>query len=268
MPRKLDAMWEYGDPEGGFNRQTLYCKLCKMGGITWLKYHLARIPGHEVDICPKSTPKIMHIANKALEDLGLTRDYNKAKKAQFARTGGISEEGSSAASIPPSTSSYFVSRTTPSAQPSIKSMVKQKEKEEADKLVGKCLLWSDIPFNIAKNNPFYQPMFDAVAVVGPGYKAPTYEELRGPILQNEKIDCASRLEELKASWEITGCTVMSDGWTDQKGRTLLNFLVNFPGGQCLLNLLMHLHMLKMQHCYVTYCMSSFGRWVHNMLSKS
>jgi hypothetical protein len=233
MPRKLDAMWEYGDPEGGFNRQTLYCKLCKvrmMGGITRLKYHLARIPGHEVEICPKSTPEIMHIANKALEELGLTRDYNKAKKAQFAKTGGISEEGSSAASIPPSTSSYFVSRTTPGAQPSIKSMVKQKEKEEADKLVGKCFLWSDIPFNIAKNNPFYQPMFDAVVVVGPGYKAPTYEELRGPILQNEKIDCASRLEELKASWEITGCTVMSDGWTDQKGRTLLNFLVNCPRG--------------------------------------
>jgi hypothetical protein len=109
-------------------------------------------------------------------------------------------------------------------------MVKQKEKEEADKLVGKCFLWSDIPFNIAKNNPFYQPMFDAVVVVGPGYKAPTYEELRGPILQNEKIDCASRLEELKASWEITGCIVMSDGWTDQKGRTLLNFLVNCPKG--------------------------------------
>jgi hypothetical protein len=61
-------------------------------------------------------------------------------------------------------------------------MVKQKEKEEADKLVGKCFLWSDIPLNIAKNNPFYQPMFDAV--VGLGYKVPTYEELRGPILQN------------------------------------------------------------------------------------
>jgi hypothetical protein len=94
MPRKLDAMWEYGDPEGGFNRQTLYCKLCKvrmMGGITWLKYHLARIPGHEVDICPNSTLEIMHIANKALEDMG--GDYNKAKKAQFARTGGISEDG-------------------------------------------------------------------------------------------------------------------------------------------------------------------------------
>jgi hypothetical protein len=104
-----------------------------MGRITRLKYHLAKIPGHEVDICPKSTPEIMHIANKALEDIDLARDYREAKKAQFARGGGISEEGSSAASIPPSTSSYFVSRTTPGAQPSIRSMVKQKEKEEADK---------------------------------------------------------------------------------------------------------------------------------------
>jgi hypothetical protein len=96
--------------------------------------------------------------------------------------------------------------------------------------VGKCFLWSDIPFNIVKNNPFYQPMFDAVAIVGPGYKAPTYDELRGPILQNDKVNCTSRLEELKASWEIIGCTMMSNGWTNQKGRTLLNFLVNCPGG--------------------------------------
>jgi hypothetical protein len=140
MPRKLDAMWEYADPKGGFDRETLYCKLCRMrmmGGITQLKYHLAKIPGHEVDICPNSTPKIMCIANKALKDMGLAREYKEAKKAQFARGGGgISEEGSSVASIPPSTSSFFVPRTTPGAQPSIRSMVKQKEKEEADKLVG------------------------------------------------------------------------------------------------------------------------------------
>jgi hypothetical protein len=92
--------------------------------------------------------------------------------------------------------------------------------------VGKCFLWSYIPFNIAKNNPFYQHMFDAVAIVGRGYKAPTFKELREPILQNEKVDCTSRLGELKASWEITRCTVMPDDWMDQKGKTLLNFLVN------------------------------------------
>ena len=67
---------------------------------------------------------------------------------------------------------FFVPRTTVGSQPGIKSSMKKKEKAEADKLVSGCLLWSDVPFNIAKTNPFYQPMFYVVAVVGPGYKAP------------------------------------------------------------------------------------------------
>ena len=69
-------------------------------------------------------------------------------------------------------------------------------------------------------------MCDAIAVVGPGYKSATYEELRGPILQAEKQDINSRLAELKKTWEATGCTVMSDGWTDRKGRTRINSLVH------------------------------------------
>eukprot|EP00253_Pinus_taeda_P015721 PITA_15721 len=71
-------------------------------------------------------------------------------------------------------------------------------------------------------------MFDVVAVVGLGYKAPIFAELRGPLLQDEKTDCTARLAEFRASWEHTRCTIMSDGWTDQKGRTLLNFLVSCP----------------------------------------
>jgi hypothetical protein len=95
--------------------------------------------------------------------------------------------------------------------------------------VAKCFLWSDIPFNIAKN-PFYHSMFEVVAIVGPGYRGPSYNELRGPLLQGEKTDCTKRLGELRESWEITGCTVMSDSWTDGKGRSILNFLVNCPRG--------------------------------------
>jgi hypothetical protein len=125
---------------------------------------------------------------------------------------------------------FFVPRTTPGAQPSIRSVLKKKEKKEADRAVGRCLFWSDIPLSITKNNPFWQPMCDAIVVVGPGYKIPTFEELRGPILQEEKKDINSRLAEFKQSWEISGCTVMSDGWTDRKGRSLLNFLVHCPRG--------------------------------------
>ena len=49
-------------------------------------------------------------------------------------------------------------------------------------------------------------------------------------MQEENYDINVRLEELKKSWESVGCIVMSDGWTDTKGRTLINFLVHCPKG--------------------------------------
>eukprot|EP00253_Pinus_taeda_P032232 PITA_32232 len=73
------------------------------------------------------------------------------------------------------------------------------------------------------------PVVDAIATVGPDYKIPSYDDFRGRILQNEKVDCTTRLE-FRASWAQTGCTVTSDGWTDQKGRTLINFLVSCSKG--------------------------------------
>ena len=70
----------------------------------------------------------------------------------------------------------------PGSQPSIKSVLKKSEKLEVDRVMGRCLYWSHIPLSIVKNNPFWQLMCDAIAVVGPGYKSATFEELRGLIL--------------------------------------------------------------------------------------
>ena len=66
-----------------------------------------------------------------------------------------SSTSTSTMASPTSTSLFFFPRTTPGAQPSIRSTLKKKEKDEADKLVDRCFLWSDIPFNIAKNNSIY-----------------------------------------------------------------------------------------------------------------
>jgi hypothetical protein len=128
---------------------------------------------------------------------------------------------------PSASSPFFEPRLVPRGQPSIRSMVRKKE---ADKIIAKCFLWSDIPFNIAKNNPFYHSMFEATAIVDPGYKGPSFNDLRGPLLQGEKTNCIKILGKLRDSWEITGCTVMSKGWRDGKGKSILNFLVNCPRG--------------------------------------
>lgn len=60
-----------------------------------------------------------------------------------------------------------------------------------------------------------------IACVGPRYKAPTYNALRGKEL-DEELECVKeQLESIKSSWKFIGCTLMFDGWTDQRGRTII-----------------------------------------------
>jgi hypothetical protein len=43
----------------------------------------------------------------------------------------------------------------------------------------------------------------------------------------KEIDGEKKHED---AWSQYGCTLMSDGWTDRRGRHLINFLVNSPKG--------------------------------------
>lgn len=79
-------------------------------------------------------------------------------------------------------------------------------------------------------------MIDAVAVAGPGFKAPTSESLRTDLLLESVEDVMLVLAEFRSSWVETGCTIMSDGWTDQRNRTLINFLVSCSAGTMFLKL--------------------------------
>lgn len=246
MPRVLDTFWQFGEPEAGANRQKLRCKLCGQsmaGGVTRLKYHLARIPGHGIGPCTATTPEIIRSGTDSIDENDRKKEEaaaNKVEAAAFGHSqssrvsiGGSGTEASGRASTgSPSmrASSYFVPCIGAGAQPSIRSVVKKREKKEADRVMGRCLFWSDIPLSIVKNNPYWQLMCDAIAKVGPGYRSATFDDLRGPILQAEKRDINERLGHFMQSWETSGCTVMSDGWTDGKGRTLRNFLVECPKG--------------------------------------
>ena len=73
-------------------------------------------------------------------------------------------------------------------------------------------------------------MWDVVIVVGKGFKVPSMHYLRGSHLQKEIVSIDEYLKDFKQSWVRTGCTIMSDGWTDQKGCALINFLVSYPRG--------------------------------------
>jgi hypothetical protein len=54
------------------------------GGICRLKYHLAKIPEHDVDVCPNTNPKIMRIAFDSLETKDKKKDEATTKKVKLS----------------------------------------------------------------------------------------------------------------------------------------------------------------------------------------
>ncbi|XP_025634277.1 uncharacterized protein [Arachis hypogaea] len=132
--------------------------------------------------------------------------------------------------IPP----MFAPRTTPGAQPSIKSVMQNKEAiHEVDKRFARWLLDCKISFN-AVMSPYFQDMLDGVAGIGPGYKGPSYDKLRVHLLADLKRESQLLVDSYRSAWKETGCTLMADGWTDQRQRTLINFLVYCSKGLCFL----------------------------------
>ncbi|XVF12498.1 hypothetical protein REPUB_Repub08aG0124100 [Reevesia pubescens] len=88
---------------------------------------------------------------------------------------------------------------------------------------------ASVPFN-AVNSVYFQPMIDAVASIGAGYKAPNFHAVRGYLLAKNVEETRKFVNSYCEMWKDTGCTIMADGWTDQCRRTLINFLVYCPRG--------------------------------------
>ncbi|XP_028086889.1 uncharacterized protein LOC114287651 [Camellia sinensis] len=80
------------------------------------------------------------------------------------------------------------------------------------------------------NSIYFQPMFDSVIAIGPGFKVPTYHEVRVPLLSDSKKELQLFIDSVKSTWADFGCTIMGDGWADGRHRTLINFLVYCPRG--------------------------------------
>ncbi|XP_054789540.1 uncharacterized protein LOC129295087 [Prosopis cineraria] len=124
-----------------------------------------------------------------------------------------------------SVENYFAPRTTPGSQPSIKSVLATKEAQYNAKMtIAEWAIVNCIPFN-ALDCPLFQKAIDAIASIGPGFKAPNAYEFRINLLTDWKKECQLLIESHRAKWKNTGCTLMADGWTDVRQRTLINFLV-------------------------------------------
>ena len=117
----------------------------------------------------------------------------------------------------------------PQMQPTLDDHWKKQYRDIAYEYIARWWYDADIPFNAARS-PYYQPMWDAIVACGRGFKGPSMHDLRGSLLHKEVASIEEYLTDFKLSWAKTGCTIMSDGWSDGKNRSIINFLVSCPQG--------------------------------------
>ncbi|KAK3027989.1 hypothetical protein RJ639_039342 [Escallonia herrerae] len=251
--RSDDPAWAHGKVVAGKRNNTIciHCdKHLKGGGITRLKMDLAGVTG-QVEACKKTLHDVRWQMKQLLEG------YQKAKarkeklnvnighgncvdvdddsedialSADSVNAGKQKGKEVAVASKRKKVSSFFAPRTTPGSQPSIKSAMATKEMVDNTKLaVARWWYDANVPFNGA-HSKYYQPMFDAALAVGPGFKAPSFHNLRGNLLRTLVDEISTYLDKFRPIWELYGCSVMSDGWSNRRQEPVINFLVYCPKG--------------------------------------
>lgn len=106
-------------------------------------------------------------------------------------------------------------------------------KDRVHMAIGRFLYEAGVPLD-AVNSVHFQAMINTVASAGPVVEPPSYHDLRGPILKSCMEEIRTRLEQLKATWARTGCSILADEWITESDRTFINFLVYCPDGMMFL----------------------------------
>ena len=122
----------------------------------------------------------------------------------------------------------------PTQKKTLNTIWKAKDREDVGKDICRCFYANALPFNLVKDS-FFKAMLNSIAEYGKGLIPPSYHEVRVSFLKNEVASIQELVGKYKDEWKKNGCTLMSDGWSDNRNRSITNFLVNSPRGTVFLN---------------------------------
>jgi hypothetical protein len=268
--KPTDPGWKYAYYLRPGNLSSVVCNLCKKvtaGGIKRQKEHLAGTGGDATG-CPLASSQLRREMFEYLENNKrnnpVPNDHANDDVVEIDGTTGETipvkvsiTRPSSGTAAKRSKRAYQASTSRSEANvatKSVVSMLRRKPEDVVDERRSRCsqstmesstktpeerhyvsMQWAlffyecGIPFNVASSRQF-QIAIEASCQYGPGYKPPSPYELREPLLR----DCVKETKLLRkqheVAWKEYGCTLMSDGWSDRRGRHLINFLVNSPAG--------------------------------------
>ncbi|XP_071922743.1 uncharacterized protein [Coffea arabica] len=253
--QKTDIAWRYAiEGQDSQGRRILICQWCSSifrgGGINRVKHHLAKVKGN-VAPCknvPNDVQQIMEDSlnenvKKAKEKKGIFEIGNPLGRSVAGFEDDDIQEiphpktktqtnmsGNKGKRKAHGIESYMTGKSLDHSQPSIKSCMQSKERwHDTDMAIALWFYDACIPMN-ACNSPYYQQAIGKITSMGHGYQGPSYHALRVTLLKDAKKQVELIVDNLRSKWAETGCTIMGDGWKDNRQRSLINFLVYCPSG--------------------------------------
>ena len=210
MVRKKDRFWSYvEDLDGRFK-----CNFCQhnfAGGASRIKYHLAGVKGNDVDICT-SVPK--DVQNEAYLAVGGTN-----KKLKSASSSSNAKE----------TKTTLCSISKDMCHATNSEMCGKKDKNAVDKLLAQLVTVNNISFDVVQTTSFIR-FVQGVAEYGPDYKLPSYLTFQRKLIPDLKVEVEEYIRNVKKSWLVSGCTLMSNIWSDVEHRAFINIIAYSPSG--------------------------------------
>ena len=91
-----------------------------------------------------------------------------------------------------------------------------------------------VPFNVLRS-PYWHEMVSAINDAPKGYKSPGYDKARTVGLDHEKEKITHSLIRMTSSWYEHGVSIVSDGWTNVKGKPLISVLAVSVSGAIFLS---------------------------------
>ncbi|KAF7153803.1 hypothetical protein RHSIM_Rhsim01G0126200 [Rhododendron simsii] len=255
-----DVGWEYGVIVDVKNKDRLRCILCGnqyTGGVSRMKKHIAQVRG-DVAACTKASKEDILKCKKALDETAAKKKEKKQgginlrEEVNIVREEGdefeddeVEHVGSRKrphvlgpldryAEINPGSSDTTTSGFKKVKQPNIKDAIWKKRSHEVSQYLARWVYEAGIPFHAIDNDSFKR-FVEAVGQFGPGYEPPSQYQLREPLLKEEVDRTKKLLKRQEEEWALTGCSIMTDAWTDRKRRSIMNLCVNCKQGTCFLS---------------------------------
>ncbi|XP_010476554.2 PREDICTED: uncharacterized protein LOC104755784 [Camelina sativa] len=256
--KSKDVGWEFGVLVNPTNLDKVKCKLCGKefsGGVHRLKQHVARIQGN-VSGCPNSNIEDQEKCKLAMQEAKNKKKRVRMKDSEIRNSANIDERRQMEDEVievdgmgvnkmsrmfgPLDRFTSNINHESPQGpiltprQQHIKNVIAKEKLHVVHQYIARWVYSHGIPFNAIANDDFKR-MLEAAGQFGPGVTPPSQYQLKEPLLKEEVGRVTGIMKAQEDEWKLSGCSVMTDSWSDRKRRSIMNLCVNSKEGTMFLS---------------------------------